>query len=693
MTTAQDFQPTAARWDAFALAAAVPLGSFVHAHLAPKFPPASLNAALGSYLQLRDDELLVALIDSGGAKPIGCAALTTRRVYWIEKTDRAEHPSATQSRPSNRTHTHQLVVRVADYAVLPERAGVIATADGSSGIDLGNGTVIVLGTDDGALAAAVARYLETMGNAARAGAVPEGVVDEDLASRAARALPDVARVTAKGRAFGQELSQFRSALQSATPHAPMTPILIGACVLAYVAMVVDGVPWLTPSADQLSRWGANRGTRVVIDHEYWRLITNVFLHGGLIHLAMNMWSLLVIGPLIERLYGSLAFAVIYLASGIGGAAASLTADPRRTGVGASGAICGILGALTAFLIVHRRAIPKSILKSFRGSLISVVVFMAVLGLIVPNIDQQAHVGGLVTGFLSAALLSRPWPVISSRRVTLRRLIAGVLIGGALACVVLAVVRRASAALPANVRLQAIQEEYQSIAGAAPNTLILCTDFDNQKARAGHLKKIRALTGRALANLAALRRVTTSDARFRSHANALTEAQASQLAGLEVGARFLETGDPEVLPPAIRFQAIMDRIGPALEVYNSVTNAVPSTLLLRKDIDDPRARAAHLESTRALIGRALANLTTVQRVTTPDPLLKNMLKSLALAQSGQLASLRAAERFLETGDPKNLNGEGGMLDATAIAQKAVRAFQEQQTSFLRANKLIREDAGS
>ena len=56
----------------------------------------------------------------------------------------------------------------------------------------------------------------------------------------------------------------------------------------------------------------------MLNHQYWRLITSVFVHGGLIHIAMNMWSLYVIGPLVERLFGNLAFAVIYLASGVGG---------------------------------------------------------------------------------------------------------------------------------------------------------------------------------------------------------------------------------------------------------------------------------------------------------------------------------------------------------------------------------------
>ncbi len=547
MTTAESFQPATGRWDAFALASAAPLGSFTHAHLAPKFPPPVLNNALATYLQLREDELLLAIIDSGGRKPTERCALTTRHVYWIEPANQGEQPRDPRVAPPARSHTHQLVVRIANYADLPDRARVVTAADGSCGIDLGHGANIALGRDDGALAAAVARYLETMGRAARAGDVPEGVIDADLASRAARVLPDVARVTAQGRKFGQDITQFRAAMDAATPRAMMSPILIGTCVLVYAAMVATGVPWLWPSAEHLSPWGANQGTRVVLNHEYWRLVTNVFLHFGLIHLGMNMWSLHAIGPLIERLFGSLAFAVIYLASGVGGAVASLATDPRRVGAGASGAICGVLGALAAFMVIHRRAIPKSILKSFRGSLVSVVVFMAILGYFVPNIDQQAHVGGAVTGFLCGLLLSRPWPVIASRWVTLRRACATFLIAGALAAGAVGVVRRAAA--PPEVRLKLLDDEigpalneYNLITAGGPSTLILSRDLDDPDARKDHLKSIRALEGRALANLAAFRRATTIDPRLQSMLNALVAAQSSQLEWLRAGERFLETGD-------------------------------------------------------------------------------------------------------------------------------------------------------
>jgi rhomboid protease GluP len=591
MTTAKGFHPATGRWEAFALAAAAPLGPFVHAHLAPKIPPELLNAALATFLPLQDDELLLAIIESGGPKPIRCCALTTRRVYWTEWADQGRLRTRPGLRLPIRSRMHELVARVADYAHLPERMPVVTGADGSSGIDLGNATVIVVGKGEGALASALARYLEIMRNAARAGEVPEGLIDAEIAGRAARALPRVAKVTAQSRSFGQDLSQFHSSLQAATTRAYMTPVFIGSCVLAYAAMVARGVPWLFPSGHDLLDWGANRGVRIVLDREYWRLITNVFLHGGLIHIAVNMWSLLIVGPLVERLYGNLAFAAIYLAAGIGGALASFAANPFQIGVGASGAIMGILGALVAFLIVHRRTIPKSILKSFINSFFFVIISMAILAYFVPNIDHQAHLGGFVTGFVSGVLLTRPWPVVSSRPVTLRRLGATLLIAGALTAVAAGAVRRASAAMT----------------------------------------------------------------------------------------------------PDVRYQAIVEQISPALEEWNALKSAGPSTLALSRDFGDPEARAGHLANIRALIERAVANLKAMRRAKTPDPSLKKMANALADAQSSQLGGLRAAERFLETGELENLNGSGGMLEGMTAAKQAIGSFQEEQISFLRANKLIPEGA--
>ena len=185
----------------------------------------------------------------------------------------------------------------------------------------------------------------------------------------------------------------------------------------------------------------------MLRHDFWRLLTSVFVHGGLIHLAVNMWSLMVIGPLLERIYGSLAFAVIYLSAGIGGAIASAVMPPVRVSVGASGAICGILGALIAFLIVNRRNIPPSVLGLLQSNLLGIVAFMVVLGLLVPNIDQAAHLGGLGTGFVSGLLLSRPWPVVPSRWIRVRRLAMTAVIAAGLPGIAVAAVRWGRTATP------------------------------------------------------------------------------------------------------------------------------------------------------------------------------------------------------------------------------------------------------
>ena len=588
MTTTEGLQPATDAWDEFALAAVDPLRPFPKVHLAPRFPRRLLNTALLTYLPLAADELLLALIGGRGRKIIGRCALTTRRIYWTERDDEAEPAKSPGTRPRDRSSSRSIVVRFADYADVPDTIGTRTEPDGTFSIDLGGGRTISLGMIDGRLAAALARYLETMGNAAHAGARPPfETIDPELAARATRTLPAVARVSANSRTFSQDVIEFQSALFSATRRVVMTPIFAAACVVLFVVMVASGVPYLWPTGPQLIAWGANQGSRIVLYGEQWRLITSVFLHFGLIHLAVNMWSLLVIGPLIERLYGNLAFAVLYLASGVGGAIASLAASPMRTSAGASGAICGLLGGLVAFLIVHQRQIPKTLLKSFRGSLFWFVVLMAVLSYFVPNIDHEAHFGGLATGFLCGILLGRPWPVVKSRWVTLLHCVAPVLIAGA-------------------------------------------------------------------------------------------------LAGLAWG---VERSAISVLPASDRIQGIVEQIDPALKMYNALAEEGPSTLILKRDRNDPVARNTHLEAIRDLTRRGLSNLAALRRAATPYPPLKSMVNALIAAQSSQIAGLRAAERFLETGDPEHLTGPSGLLAEKNTAKKSIRSFEDQQYKYKVDNNMI------
>jgi len=537
-------------WESFALGVLAPLGPFAQVHLAPKIAPNLLNTALATYLPLQGDELLLALVDGGAGKLEGCCALTTRHIYWtaVEEGDTTAlralvHWPARARRRVLRCHA----VR---YEGMPDVVTVTAGRDGSLRLDLGGGRAFVLKTADRGLARSLARCLETMGSVARAGVAPSlSESDPELADRVARAWPAVAQLTSRARNLGRDMLQFRRTLDTATPHAFVTPVFIMACVGVYAAMVCSGVSPLWPSGAQLVGWGANEGARVTLQHEYWRLISSAFVHGGLIHLALNMWSLLVIGPLVERLYGNLAYAVLYLATGVGGAIASVASSPVRVSVGASGAICGVLGALLAFLLTHRRTIPLLVLKPLRANAIGYVVFIAILGALVPNIDQEAHLGGLAIGFVGGLLLTRPWPVVKSRWVVLRRVLVSVSIAGSLAGAAFAVARRGAMRLPPVMRFQHVEEqiapalaEFNAIGEDIPSSLALQRDRADPPTVQTYFQNIQNLTERGTKNLARLRRATTSDPGLRTMVDSLIQAQTSQLARLEAARRYLETGN-------------------------------------------------------------------------------------------------------------------------------------------------------
>ena len=131
--------------------------------------------------------------------------------------------------------------------------------------------------------------------------------------------------------------------------------------------------------------------------EYYRLLTSAFLHGGIVHLLLNMYALYIFGPPLEAALGRLRFAALYLVSAVGGSAVSYAfAAPDQASLGASGAVFGLLGA---FLVVSRR---------LRRDTSSVLVLLAInfaYGFLVPRIDWRAHLGGLIAGALVALALA------------------------------------------------------------------------------------------------------------------------------------------------------------------------------------------------------------------------------------------------------------------------------------------------
>ena len=130
--------------------------------------------------------------------------------------------------------------------------------------------------------------------------------------------------------------------------------------------------------------------------QVWRLITPVFIHIGLWHFFVNMYSLYVLGPAVERFFGSARMLAFYMISGIGGVALSslLSNNPSA---GASGAIFGLLGALVAFLFRHRKVFGRQGMQQFRHLLL-VALLNLFLGLM-PGIDNWGHMGGLISGAL------------------------------------------------------------------------------------------------------------------------------------------------------------------------------------------------------------------------------------------------------------------------------------------------------
>jgi membrane associated rhomboid family serine protease len=157
----------------------------------------------------------------------------------------------------------------------------------------------------------------------------------------------------------------------------------------------------------LHRLGALDFYSVVIDHQYWRLLTALFLHYGTMHLLFNLFALYVLGPPLERIIGHVRLSVCYLISGLGSTAGVifLTAAhlirPSEV-VGASGCIMGIVGAWAGFLLRHRRA-PGAWQRLM--NILLIVAIQAVFDLSTPQISMAAHVCGLVTGFVVGLLMA------------------------------------------------------------------------------------------------------------------------------------------------------------------------------------------------------------------------------------------------------------------------------------------------
>ncbi|TQS74547.1 rhomboid family intramembrane serine protease [Ornithinibacillus gellani] len=179
----------------------------------------------------------------------------------------------------------------------------------------------------------------------------------------------------------------------------LTYIILALNILMFIVLELKGG---SNSIETLIQFGAKYNPAIMMDGEWWRIITSMFLHIGFLHLAMNMLAVYYLGTLVERIYGSWRFFIIYMLAGISGGLASFTFS-MSVSAGASGALFGLFGALLFFGTQYRHLF----FQTMGTNVLVLIVINLIFGFSVPQIDNGAHIGGLIAGFIAAAIVSVP----------------------------------------------------------------------------------------------------------------------------------------------------------------------------------------------------------------------------------------------------------------------------------------------
>lgn len=184
--------------------------------------------------------------------------------------------------------------------------------------------------------------------------------------------------------------------------APLTDVLLGINVVLFIVEVIRSKGNILAITPQAMFGLGGLYPPAVAGGQYWRLISSMFLHEGLIHIAFNMYALYLIGTAIEITFGSVRFLAIYFVSGFLASVTSFVFGPAlAVSIGASGAIFGLLGAWTVFNL-RRRSNPAAA-ANLRVA-IGLIVINLIITFAIPGIAIFAHIGGLITGGVVGLLL-------------------------------------------------------------------------------------------------------------------------------------------------------------------------------------------------------------------------------------------------------------------------------------------------
>ena len=198
---------------------------------------------------------------------------------------------------------------------------------------------------------------------------------------------------------------------------PVRPVvcmtLLGLNILVFVIGLVLAMKQGIDAGDYLKGSG-NRGVGVIQDElgwlslfdiivkdEWWRLLSYAFVHGGILHIGMNMYFLFSLGPLLETLWGSVRFLWLYLVAALWGGCAVLITQ-RGPAVGASGALCGLLTSMGVWVYLNRRHLPPNLVSNWMRTVFTNVILIAVISML-PSVSWEGHLGGALGG----AIVSLP----------------------------------------------------------------------------------------------------------------------------------------------------------------------------------------------------------------------------------------------------------------------------------------------
>ena len=248
--------------------------------------------------------------------------------------------------------------------------------------------------------------------------------------------------------------------------------------------------------------------------QWWRFITPMFIHIGMLHFIFNSYALWIVGPQVEKLYGTARFVILFVLTGVAGVYASYYYHPETPSAGASGAIFGLFGVLLVFGIRYRNSIPAAFKRAVGTGVLPVIVINLFIGFMLPHVvDNSAHVAGLLSGVLLAAIV--PFHRPGAETPSIFRAVQMLLLATVVVCFY-EVVRNYDGPQPSVRNLMGAKQEEQAFIDAV-NTSQNAFESSTQILQAGRVNDLATIKAEVSTSIDQLRRIPSLD----SEADGLT----------------------------------------------------------------------------------------------------------------------------------------------------------------------------